>query len=398
MSVARRIARRLLLGIVAGVLTVGLAEVALRVLDLGTRGSIAQLYVADDRLGWRHVTDAEVPQVDREFDVTWHLDARGLRRAAPLGDGPRVLALGDSHTAGHGVETHETWASRLEARLAARHDGATVLNAGVSGYGAAQQWLVLEQALAGEPLAGVVVASYLGNDLRELFEGTGIAGFRRPLLGGDLVLQNPARPVSAATSTRLEGIKAWLADHSRLYVVLGDAVRDGPLQDVLASLGLMDARHEGPPHPRDLCGGCFGQLLWAQERLTNDEALVARAVDLHARLLTRMAEACAARDVPFLVALLPTRAELDGLDDATRTAAAQLGVQGDPVAQIDAWRTALLAALPDDVPLVDLTDALRAASPDGDPLYFPFDWHLTPRGQRVVAEAIDEIVAGAGWF
>lgn len=398
MTRARRWLRRGVLVVCAAALAVVVAEVALRVAGLGEKGSVAQLYVADETLGWRHATDATVRQVDREFDVTWQLDARGLRRAAPLGDGPRILALGDSHTAGHGVETQQAWPARLEARLAERHPGATVLNAGVNGYGAAQQWLALEAALGEGDLDGVIVASFLGNDLRELVEGVGIRGFRRPVLDDGLTVTNPPASSTSADVGLVDATKAWLAERSRLYVVVGGLARDGPLRDAFAALGLMDPRASGPPHARDVCGGCFGQLLWAQRRLAHEPALVERTVALHARLLARMADACADADVAFLAVLLPTSAEVAGLDDVTVAQAERLGIPGDPVEHVTAWRDALLAEVPGHVPLFDLTDTLRAARDDDTPLYFPFDRHPTPRGQRVVADAVAELVELAAWF
>jgi len=50
-------------------------------------------------------------------------------RAEPL----RVVALGDSLTAGYGLETGESFTSQLQAALAARGHDVVVVNAGVSG-------------------------------------------------------------------------------------------------------------------------------------------------------------------------------------------------------------------------------------------------------------------------
>ena len=46
---------------------------------------------------------------------------------------PLLLALGDSLTAGYGLQPHESFPRQLEALLRERHLGATVVNAGVSG-------------------------------------------------------------------------------------------------------------------------------------------------------------------------------------------------------------------------------------------------------------------------
>lgn len=46
---------------------------------------------------------------------------------------PLILALGDSLTAGYGLATFQSFAAQLETGLQARHHGAKVINAGVSG-------------------------------------------------------------------------------------------------------------------------------------------------------------------------------------------------------------------------------------------------------------------------
>ncbi len=395
-SRGRRALKRLVVVAVAGLLSLVLAEGAVRIAGLGRKGSVGVLYRADGRLGWRHEAGITMVQEDREFAVTWHLDEQGLRRASSLGDGPRIAVLGDSHTAGHGVETDETWPSHLERLLADDAPGVTVLNAGVSGYGAAQQMLQLEELLEQHDLAGVLVASYLGNDLRELFEGTGIGGHRRPVLDRHFAITNPAGSEPHAARGVVDGLKAWLAEYSRLYIVVGGAVRDGPLQGFAAAFGLMDAPETGPPTARDRCGGCYGQLLWAQQRLAVNEALARRAVTFHVSLWRRMAAMCAERDVPFAAMLLPSLTEVSGLEPLVVDAARELGVTDDPKVLLDRWREAVLAAS-DDLPVVDLLPTMQRAATDDD-LYYPFDWHLTPAGQTVVAEAAHAIVASAGWL
>ena len=63
--------------------------------------------------------------------------------------GPRVLALGDSLTAGYGLASADSFARRLEAALAERHGAATVHQAGVSGDTSADGLRRLPRVLAG---------------------------------------------------------------------------------------------------------------------------------------------------------------------------------------------------------------------------------------------------------
>lgn len=64
---------------------------------------------------------------------------------------PLVLAFGDSLTAGYGLARHESFASRLEALLRARHPGAVVHNAGVSGDTTTGGRARLSRVLAAQP-------------------------------------------------------------------------------------------------------------------------------------------------------------------------------------------------------------------------------------------------------
>ena len=63
--------------------------------------------------------------------------------------GPRVLALGDSLTAGYGLAPPESFARQLETLLVASHGAATVHQAGVSGDTSADGLRRLPRVLAG---------------------------------------------------------------------------------------------------------------------------------------------------------------------------------------------------------------------------------------------------------
>src|SRR5690606_22365484 len=90
-----------------------------------------------------------------EFTETTTIDALGLRGAAPgarsSGD-VTVLAAGDSFTYGHGMPDDGTYPALLQTELGARGLAATVLNAGVPGYGSDQTYRALvERWLALSP-------------------------------------------------------------------------------------------------------------------------------------------------------------------------------------------------------------------------------------------------------
>ncbi|MBW2690976.1 MAG: arylesterase [Deltaproteobacteria bacterium] len=73
-----------------------------------------------------------------------------------------ILVLGDSLTAGYGLEETETFPFQLEKKLQAAGYHVTVINAGVSGDTTAGGLARLEWALADHP--GIVIVELGGND------------------------------------------------------------------------------------------------------------------------------------------------------------------------------------------------------------------------------------------
>jgi hypothetical protein len=74
--------------------------------------------------------------------IEYRLDSHGFRSARPASATPapcRVLALGDSHTFGYGVDADQAWPAAMERMLA----GVSVSNGGICGSGiaATESWL-----------------------------------------------------------------------------------------------------------------------------------------------------------------------------------------------------------------------------------------------------------------
>lgn len=87
----------------------------------------------------------------------------GLARAEPM----TLLALGDSLTAGYGLEPAAAFPVKLEAALRAKGHDVTVINAGVSGDTAAQGAARLDWSLTDE-VDGVIVELGANDALRGL--------------------------------------------------------------------------------------------------------------------------------------------------------------------------------------------------------------------------------------
>ncbi|MDZ4252055.1 MAG: arylesterase [Sulfuritalea sp.] len=115
----------------------------------------------------------------------------GDKKQAALPAGSKVLALGDSLTAPHGVKPGEDWPTLL-----AQKTGWVVINAGISGNTSAQ---ALERlpALLDEHQPQLVLVSLGGNDmLRKLSQAQTVANLGRML---DLVKDRGASAVLLAT-------------------------------------------------------------------------------------------------------------------------------------------------------------------------------------------------------
>lgn len=112
-------------------------------------------------------------------------------KQAAIPAGSRVLALGDSLTAAHGVASNQAWPALLEQR-----SGWTVINAGVSGDTSAGALQRLP-ALLDEHTPALVLVTLGGNDmLRHLPQGQTVANLGRML---ELAKARGARAVLLAT-------------------------------------------------------------------------------------------------------------------------------------------------------------------------------------------------------
>lgn len=108
-----------------------------------------------------------------DFEVLFRINSLGLRNdeiPAREQNEYRVLVLGDSFTAGHGVEEIDAFPSLLSQYLQGSIDPRThirVINAGVSGFGTVHEVGLLKK-LGGELKPNLVIlALFVGNDIRD---------------------------------------------------------------------------------------------------------------------------------------------------------------------------------------------------------------------------------------
>ena len=302
----------------------------------------ADYYVVDPVLGHVHR-----PDVQRDIEWPEHADGRivmasdnlGLRRDGPVAEAPapagtrRILISGDSHVDGV-VPNSESVAGRLEAALAEGSGGGVeVLNAGVGYYGPFQYGRLMQRYASLAPDV-VLVILFMGNDLldaAEVLESTTELG----------------RPRDRDYYDRLAGAKR----------ATGAALSQG-----------------------------LNQIYY----FTRYPEMVGPAVEYTGSRLQALATDCEARGAKLVVALLPTKLDVeDGSLGGLRIAAARsLDLDGGVLSLNRQLTDRLLSRLQAaGIEALDLFDAMRAL---GKPLYWNLDHHLSTAGHAVVADLLLE--------
>jgi len=157
-------------------------------------------------------------------DGSWRFvtNSRGLRDTRNFAyDKPqgtlRVLALGDSHTQGYEVRQSETFSAVLERDLERQGIKAQVLNAGVSGFGTAEELVYLQnEGVRYKP--DVVVVGFYANDFDDNLKAD-LFGFDGK---GNLVEKKHEHIPGVAIQNvmyRVPGVR-WLSENSYFYSLL----------------------------------------------------------------------------------------------------------------------------------------------------------------------------------
>ena len=234
----RTLLTRVAVGTVSVILSLGLAEGMLRVLDVG----YTVFYDQDPVTGV-----ALVPGVDGVYRVEGRQDVRissaGFRDrersiAKPAGTF-RIAVLGDSYTEAMQVALDETFVARLEQRLggcaALRARPVEVLNFGVSSFGTAQELELLKRRVWSYAPDLVVLAFLTENDVVDNVKEWNPRSEPRPYYafrGVDLVLDDSFR-ASLTPNTFARGLYYGMVRASRVMQVVHTA-RGGARNAALA--------------------------------------------------------------------------------------------------------------------------------------------------------------------
>jgi lysophospholipase L1-like esterase len=318
-----------------------------------------QLFMQDPRVGHRLRPGATTRYTTPEFSTRITINEQGVRDDASIGpkaaNETRIVILGDSLVLSVQVELQQTFAKELERGLQAAMPSRTwrVINAGVQGYGPVDEWLFYRHVVAAFDPDLVLVMAFVGNDAVEAHDKASWID-----TGG-----RPAGDVAEIAATRMRRLVR------SSMVLQGARLRSDQLK----------ARFEGPGTERPLTS-----------YLAEPPADVVDGLAQTRRAFGLIAEAASARGARTALVLMPARFQTDDADyGRLRAIVAEAGGALVRDAATDRFREALA---PLGLPMLDLLPVLQA-EPNRVELFFQRNVHLTPRGHRVVGQALTPFVA-----
>ncbi len=366
----KRITVNLLLAATVVFVCLAAGEGAVRLFapQIGGRSQQEVFFEYHPVLGWRFIpgkTDTLVSKHEYENRIT--INREGLRdRDYPLKKAPgtrRILFLGDSFTAGLGVKDAEVFTEILEEALGPRFE---VINAGVNGYGPTQEYLFLKTRLIHYRPDLVIMVFYIGNDFDDTTNLTRwIDGYERPraIIDNKGALTFTNLPVPRTSRPRGERKKICSLPRSHLVDLLDRVIherRDRYALDVM------------PPEIR-LCR--FG------------DPSVTEALPLLEAILRETDRLCRQNGGRFALVLAPTMTQV--YDSVYWEKIKKVyGLKEDQYDLFLPNRIVFASATRLGIPVLDLTDALRAEAADGRDLYYYKNRHWDPAGHRAVARVL----------
>lgn len=298
--------------------------------------------------------------VSSEFSVRYRTNSLRLRdpeRPVAKPDGVfRILVLGDSLTFGSGVDDRDTFVRQLERLLNLREDRRRyeVINAACASWGTAHHLVFLEESgFRLEP--DVVLMAFHDDDPHD----NRLSGFFRLASDGSLVRGAPRRQALEAAKrlSALVPFYDYLAQHSNLFAVLRLRIAEW-----IKNLRAPRADDANPRAPEERPRAVWPEAEW---RLT--ERLCREIRDRCRRNGARLA---------LLHAPFPGR-------------------KPRPEFNREVQKRFIRIAEALGLPHLELIDRLDE-SPSGDPSYFPRNRHFTPRGHRLIAEALARFLEREG--
>ena len=365
---------------------VGALEVGLRLIGAGPQPTIHRF---DADLGWVKAPFAESRRVSREFDVSFQIDAFGLRddfagpdtpqdaelarkRARFLEHAPdalaspgrgdnrrRVLVLGDSFVLGYTVDREALFVDLLERRYRAEGRAMDLVNAGTEGWSTDQEVLWYARNAHRFDADTVVLCTY-DNDLWWNSQ----ASYRRfpkprfqPLVEGrqpqpeGLVLQDPGERAWWERSA-LGSFLSNMGERPATWTPAGSELK--------LDLESTDYFIEPPPEMVD--------------------ALVAERTKA---ALLRLQQLCTQNGASLLVAPIPNKAAI--VPKARERFMAKFAAIEGRIRPDQPVEFVLELCRELGIASADARPALQQAAAKGESLYYDSDWHLDPAGNHAFA-------------
>ena len=326
------------------------------------------------------------PSKLHEFDVHIRTNRFGLRGPDPVLPKPagtiRILMLGDSYTFGFPVQDDETFCALIEQGLKAKGFPVDVVNAGVSSYSPTLHYISLrDEFLAFDP--DLVVLWYDLGDLQDDYR------YQKNLLydaSGRIVGCDP-RYVNGRFDWR-----EWAKTHSALASYLDKKVwRTMEKLQVLGLRGYLQAilhgerakvaigRLKGKQVASDLLD--YEGFLLVREFAT--EELIKPYWSVSAKSLIMIRDLLAQRQIPFVLGIYPY-GMLVGPDQWAEGRVYWGFEKGKTYDGTLALATFTRFSAEEHVPLINTFESFRAAAQSAK-LFYDWDGHMTPEGQRVLA-------------
>jgi hypothetical protein len=377
--------------VLALVVALVIAEVVLRVRERmrGASEAVGSFDSVTQFCAPRHhclVPNGHYRHASYEYSTSWDNNSLGMRDREHPRQKPantyRILALGDSFVQGHGVELADTMAVHLEASLNVppRSQTVEVLNGGVFGYSPMLEYLYLREIIGTLQPDAVIVGFYLGNDVGE---DAFYSSRAHTAPDGTISFDDREWPWSKivqaldGSATIASSNAPATAPHAPAGETVWERTKDGlrSLRTVALVKGSLEAMQYPARRERE-----FALVRAHRGDVQYDLGLVNYPVlDREQRLaywqqsklyLSKIAALCREHGVRMILLVIPPVERLIGEThfDEPYTVLDDIGKE--------------LA-----VPVVQLLPDFLGQPPDV--LYYPYDRHWTPEGQRQAAEVLD---------
>jgi len=341
-----------------------------------------------------------------EFKVDVRLNALGLRgpdiEPEPPDGATRIVAIGDSYTAGWEVPLDEGWTAWLADRLSAGDRRVDVVNLGSPGFGTDREYLLYEAYGSTLDADIVLLVMFVENDIGDnaiaQWEPPELLAQTRPFFTLDESGALVEHPWDYVDKTRPylvqpfpENVIGWLNAHSITYRVLRDAPRR--VRDALTGGDDDGDSEDGARGPRLPAADVLSTPL--EVFFTEPDDAWQAAWRLTEALLVAFRDAVTEDGAEFVVAIVPPHMIVQYDDWRYEPALEEAGREWDlwyPQQRM----LALLDRL--DIAVINPTDLfIDFHEQTGQHAYYVLDRHFNPTGTCLFGTALANELAARGY-